>query len=436
MDPERYASISTFLIRSGSSTLITAPPNTEWSLLFAHRCALPGISFRRRTTLSAMVMSHDGKLTDRYELLAFAPDQRNPLMPSLDLDSSSAVVCSVEGDPAIIRLFFASRSRAKLIVSRYGSDASLELPQVLFSQLPQFPENHLRAIFSLLHDSLPGPFFLNPSMSKFDPNLILSVVTALGRVNPGDLVTQLVELIGSVDTDLSGGKPITNGFALVFVTFLNNFTDFTKFIIAVCLNKANFAAFQSLILFMDNRSFAESVLQRPLPRVPVHCAEPLFVLFAYVAEHRPRVHYHLLNLFATISPIEELQIVFAGVRIVGLAEAEPERPLLEPAVTASLELGEEVVVRPLAIGGAFVCSSGQPRPKKLTRATGESVSFPSSVRGRRFGRCHQINSVDVKGTVVFRPGAPRKGDVWLSAGSVALMIIVLLTVLRYFTFVR
>jgi hypothetical protein len=436
MHPGRYASISTFLIRSGSSTLITAPPNTEWSLLFAHRCALPGISFRHRTTLSAMVMSHDGQLTDRCELLAFAADQWNPLMPSLDLDSSSAVVCTVEGGASVIRLFFASASRAKLIVSRYGPDAPLELRPLLLSQLRQFPENELPAIFGLLGDSLPAPFFMDASMSKFDPNLIRAVAAALERIGPGDVVAQLIHLIASVDAGLSQGKQITDGFAVLFVTFMNTFADIAKVVVAVCLNKANFAAFQSLILFVDNRAFAEAVLQRPLPRLPVPSPEPLFVLFAYVAEHRPRVHYHLLNLFATISPIEELQIVFAGVRVVGIAEAEPERPLLEPAVTASLDIGEDVFIKPLVIGGAFVWASGQTRPKRLTRAIGESVSVPSSVRSGRFGRCHQIDTVDVQGTVAFRPGAPRKGDVWLAGGSVTLMVIVLFTVLRYFTFVR
>jgi hypothetical protein len=164
-----------------------------------------------------MVLTPDGKLTDRSELLTFGPNQRNPLMPSLDLDSSSAVVCSIEGS-GVLRLFFASKSRARLIVKRYETEQSLTFPGNGLTEIPR-SDTFLAQIAFALTGAMPGPFFENPELDKFHSSVGDLIGAALERIDAGHALPQFLELVRATDQELSAGRKLADGFAIFFSLF-------------------------------------------------------------------------------------------------------------------------------------------------------------------------------------------------------------------------
>jgi hypothetical protein len=242
-----------------------------------------------------------------------------------------------------------------------------------------------------------------------------------------------------VDQELTAGRHITDGTAVLFVTFLNAFTGLFEIIVPICLQKRNFLSFQYLILFVSNRSVANSVLSRPLPKHSVRDLGALYLLFGYVAEHKPAVHYHLLNLFATVSPIEELRIVFALAPITGTHSAQaPKEPLgLSEAHGFDRSTAEAAFSgrRPrlpavLEIGGAIGVSSRDRPAQKLSPFRGRSVSIdPAPPLG--LSKVH-LDVADIAGGP--RIPALRMWDVRLALASVVMTIICVFVVFYFLMF--
>jgi hypothetical protein len=430
MPRERYVSIATFLVRSGTSTVVTAPPQTEWSLLFAHRIPMPDSSFAGSTTLTAMVLTQDGHLADRAELLTFGPHQGNPLMPGLDLDSSSPVVCALEG-PGVLRLLFASKSRARLSVRRFDAQPA----PAFAAPLP----GAVAEMAAALAAEMPAPFFESPEIEKFDARLIDRIARALAAFRAGEILPHFLDVVRGVDQELTLGKRLTDGFAVFFVTFLNTFVGLFETLVAICLQKQNFLSFQYLLLFVSNRSVANSVLGRPLPRLPVRDPGALYLLFGYVAEHRPAVHYHLLNLFATVSPMEELRIVFALAPITGIPGGQAPKEALAPSAVHAFERrragvpGREARAAPvLGIGALTAVSSGDRPPHKFSPFVSPSVSIAPSP-GRQLSKVNTDVVEIARGGWTHTPTISTR-DIGIATVSVVMTVVSIFAVFYFFAF--
>ena len=340
---KNFASVSTFLVREGQKVKIEAPPRTVWSLLFAHRVRGGGVG--GRTVLAAWALEKGGKLGEKIELLEFKPGQQESLAPGIDLQSTSPVVCTVEGG-GVLRLFFASEARARLRVERDGEGKA-----VAFDFEPRLRRDMARIAKSRrslglmaldLELLMPGDFLQYPTMEKFDERVMDFVAQEVARMSEAELMSELLELIGFIDMRLSLGDRVVDGDAVLLVSTLNTNPEMVDVVLAICLQKRNYLVFVALLVFLDDKAKVASVLQSPLPRTKVVDFEPLHVIFGVVAERKMKVHFHLLNLFHKISPREELQIVFNASNIYGIGNDNDNAPPDEEPEQPSLDVGGEV----------------------------------------------------------------------------------------------
>jgi hypothetical protein len=426
----RYASISSFLLRTGNATQIAAPPNTEWSLLFAHRVPLPGLSFASPAVLTAMVVGHGGRLDDKFELLSFAPNESNTLVPSLELDSSASVVCSVEGGNSVIRLLFASKSPASLIVTSRDPTARWTADPLFLAEMRRISRSERPVQLMLLFFSIymPNSFFVDPSVSKFHPFLVDVISLALKRIEKPQLLTEFIEMISFADLQFTLGEAVTDGFVVLFVTFVNDYPEFVDYIIAVSLQRRSFITFQFLLTFAKSKAVFHSALLRPLPRFPVRDIEPLYLLFGFVAERKMKFHYQLLNLFAKISPREELEIVFDEQNIFGLQSLSPPKPSLFPVFTMGMEIGQpacDLAMSPIVKMGA---DRGGPGWSFLRAVNVDMRPREPPVSLARSGG---VAVIDIAGNGIV-PGQATRGDLRLTYAIGAALAIVLLVCLVFF----
>jgi hypothetical protein len=195
------------------------------------------------------------------------------------------------------------------------------------------------------------------------------------------------------------------------------------------------------MLFVSNR-LSNLVLTKPVPRHQVRDPDVLYLLFGCVAEQKLPVHYHLLNLFATVSPIEELRIVFTVAPITGIQGAEPPKERLAQSLTESFERIRETdpvpagaEARRLDIGGrqwrSIADRSSAPPKLSVFRCRPCTVA-PAA--GGASAQVHAIGVVDIDGGGA-TPASIPKTDLALAGASVGITITCLFVVLYFFTFV-
>jgi hypothetical protein len=348
------------------------------------------------------------------------------------------VVCSIEG-PGVLRLFFASKSRAKLIVKRYEIEKPLTVPKTGLTGVI-LSETFILQIAEILMTEMPSPFFEKPELDRFHSNIPELIGTVLEQIDAAHALPQFLNLVRVIDQQMSSGRKVTDGFAIFFVTFLNKFSSLFDIVLDVCIQRQNFLSFQYLLLFVSNR-LSNSILAKPLPRHQIRDSDVLYLLFGYVAEHKLTVHYHLLNLFATISPMEELRIVFSVASITGIQGSEPPKELLSPSLTETFER---------ITGSDFVRSGHEPRldiggkqwrsitdrhsnPPKLSIFRCRTVTIaPTSV-----GVCTAVKGIGVVDIEreYLGVGSISKIDLGLAVTSVGITIICLFVILYFCTFV-
>ena len=342
---KNFASVSTFVLREGDSVRIEAPPETVWSLLFAHRVKTPGShQTERSTVLTARSFDKRGRLAEPITLLEFEQGQDRPLAPGIDLQGASPVVCTVKGQGAI-RLFFASESRASLHIERYGTDSKITFDaQRLKAELKRIAHSKRRlGLMSLLLEQLlPGDFLHYPTLKKFDKKMLGDIAREIKDIDEEELICEFLELIGFIDMRISLGERLRDGTVVLFVSALNVRPEMLDVALAICLQKRNFLVFHAMLMFIGDKAKIATVLQTPLPRTKVSDFEPLQVIFGVVAESKMTVHFHLLNLFHKISPRDELRIVFNASNIYGIGNENENEVQVMEILKPSLVPGGEV----------------------------------------------------------------------------------------------
>lgn len=344
---KNFASVSTFVLHEGDSVRIEAPPETVWSLLFAHRVKTPGShQTERSTVLTARSFDKRGRLVAKsIRLLEFKQGQDRSIAPGIDLQGASPVVCTVKGQGAI-RLFFASESRASLDIERYGTDSKItfdarrldvELKRIAHSK------RRLGLMSLLLEQLLPGDFLHYPTLKKFDKKMLDDIANEIADIDEEELICEFLELIGFIDMRISLGERLRDGTVVLFVSALNVRPEMLDVALAICLQKRNFLVFHAMLMFLEDKAKIATVLQTPLPRTKVSDFEPLQVIFGVVAESKMTVHFHLLNLFHKISPRDELRIVFNASNIYGIENENENEVQAMEILKPSLVAGGEVM---------------------------------------------------------------------------------------------